>query len=87
MRYIPETDCATTIEEIAAQCAAAIKPESAQPPGWVELRRIHLENYHSGGTINRHWLQFLDLCVALDVARAMGDHDRARLLQRQIIEW
>ena len=93
MRYNPSTDRAVDIDDIAAQCRAAITIPQAAVPQTARFGAVAAGCWH-------RWRQYgaghelsgsRDLAESLEgwhhaaVAAAMGDHVKARLIRRQLM--
>lgn len=87
MRYNPATDNARTIDQIAAECKAAITaPVATEAPGRIDCDLLNaytkgLSSYHP-----RHFYAHLEAVVAMNVAEAMGNFSEYRRLRAAVID-
>jgi hypothetical protein len=73
MRYNPATDKARSIDAIAAECAAAIKPEPLKPTTFCSLLQNYLQSLEVGCPESVHYYNFLEVSAAMEVSQAMGN--------------
>jgi hypothetical protein len=73
MRYNPATDKARSIDAIAAECAAAIKPEPLKPTTFCSLLQNYLQSLEVGCPESVHYHNFLEVSAAMEVSQAMGN--------------
>ncbi|MGA1624886.1 MAG: hypothetical protein ACO4AJ_04545 [Prochlorothrix sp.] len=93
MRYNPASDKARDIDAIAAECRAATaeparpqpEPAPAKPTTNTHLLNVYTESLQRGNRVSRHFYEFLQLTVAMDVAEAMGNKAERRRLGAMLI--
>ena len=88
MRYNPATDNARDIDAIAAECRAATlaqpQPREHRTTN-ASLLAAYSNSLRAGGSVSRHFYEFLQLVTAMDVAEAMGNSAERRRLQAQLL--
>ena len=95
MRFNPSTDRAVNIDAIADQCRTAITTPAPLPSssfGYAQAARSCWERQSRLGAghelcNSRSVGEALDGWHAADVAEAMGDHVRARLIRQQVLHF
>ena len=85
MRYNPATDQARSIDEIAAECKAAIQGPAPVVSGKADCELLHLYSKGLKNRHPRHFFAYLEVVTSMRIAEAMNDFSEYRRLRACLI--